>query len=135
MVLTVGWSNAGVESIGGPQVARIQGNIQAARLAVDLLSETECNRAGAVYALGCRRNPASLMATRRGRIASDMRPTVSIRREIVRKLVPHRNATDVSVRDKQNGHDKIPSVRGNHGRSRSVIEGNASTGSVGDIRG
>src|SRR5580692_7508772 len=113
---------------------KLPGNIQAARLIIDLLSGTECNGAGTVSALGCRRRPARLISAGRDRIASDMRPTVSLRREIVRKLVPGRNATEVSICGKQNGYDKVTSVPGNHGRSRSVTE-NASTRSVGGIRG
>ena len=75
------------------------------------------------------------MSSGRGRIAGDMRPTVSIRREIVRKLVPASNATDVGIYGKQNGHDKVASLGGGHGRSRSVIESKDSVRSVAYIRG
>lgn len=86
------------------------------------MSRTEGNGTGTVYALRCRRKPASLMTTYLTRAARDMRPTVSIRREIIRELVPTRDANHARIHGKQDGHDEVTSVRRGHRCSRSVIE-------------
>lgn len=80
----------------------------------------ECNRAGTESAGRLRREPTRLMRPGARRGAGDMCPTVSVGREITRKLVSAAYTRKITRWGKDDRHDEVTDLRSSDRRSRSI---------------